>query len=56
MYGIVIAFQDFSPSLGVLGGRWIGLEHFRRFFSSYQAKNLITNTLALSIYGLVAGK
>ena len=54
MYGIVMAFQDFTPSQGVFGSPWVGLEHFRRFFSSYQAKNLIINTLALSIYGMVA--
>lgn len=32
MWGIVIAFQDYSPFLGVLGSEWVGLEHFKYFF------------------------
>lgn len=53
MYGILIAFEDYSPSLGVLGSPWVGLEHFKRFFRSYQASSLISNTVILSVYSMV---
>ena len=32
MYGIIIAFKDYMPSLGILGSPWVGLKHFQRFF------------------------
>lgn len=55
MYGIIIAFKNFSPSKGIWGSSWIGLENFRRFFHSYQSWRLIKNTLTLSITSLVFG-
>lgn len=53
LYGIQIAFRDFSPRLGFWKSEWVGLEHFKRFFSSYNFGTLIGNTLKLSIYGLL---
>ncbi|WP_409347104.1 ABC transporter permease [Paenibacillus sp. MBLB4367] len=53
MYGIQIAFKDFVPSLGIWGSKWVGLEHMRQFFRSYQFWNVIQNTLGISLYGLV---
>ena len=35
MYGVIIAFKDYSPKLGILGSNWVGFEHFKSFFSSY---------------------
>lgn len=55
MYGIQIAFKDFSPTLGITGSPWAGLKHFERFFSSHQFWRLIKNTLGVSLYQLIAG-
>jgi putative aldouronate transport system permease protein len=55
MYGVLIAFKDFTPSLGILGSPWVGFEHFERFFHSYQFWNLIKNSLGLSIFQLIIG-
>jgi putative aldouronate transport system permease protein len=55
MYGIQIAFKNFSPAKGIWGSPWVGLEQFARFFRSFQSKTVITNTLFLSLYGLAAG-
>lgn len=55
MYGILLAFKDFKVKLGITGSPWVGLEHFERFFSSYNCWALIKNTLVLSIYSLVVG-
>ena len=52
MFGIQIAFKNFTPSKGIWGSDWVGLKHFRTFFTSYQAKRVIVNTLRLSFYGL----
>jgi len=54
MYGIQIAFKKFTPGLGILGSPWIGFQHFTTFFNSYQFWSLLTNTLALSFYMLIA--
>ena len=55
MYGVQIAFKDFTPANGIEGSPWVGFENFQTFFNSYQSKNLIWNTITLSLYSLVAG-
>ena len=55
MYGLQIAFRDYSPGLGILGSQWVGLKHFLRFVSSPQFKIVVGNTLNLNILALVCG-
>ena len=55
MGGILIAFQDYTPTRGVLASRWVGLKHFTRFLSSPDFITYLLNTLKLSIYGLLWG-
>ncbi|MDR2417714.1 MAG: ABC transporter permease subunit [Treponema sp.] len=55
IYGIQIAFRDYSVRRGIWNSAWIGWDHFIRFFSGPDAAQIIWNTFALSIYGLVAG-
>ncbi len=53
MFGIVIAFQQFSPYLGFTGSPWVGLYHFRNLFAGSDFNMLLVNTLAISILNLV---
>jgi putative aldouronate transport system permease protein len=55
IYGLQIAFKNYSPSRGIWESPWIGLNHFARFFRSPLSWTYITNTLILSVYSLVAG-
>lgn len=55
LVGVVIAFKDFSPTLGIWDSPWVGFDNFIRFFKSYQFPITIKNTLILSIYGLAVG-
>lgn len=55
MYGVLIAFKDFSPMNGVWGSEWVGFDHFTRFLSSPNFSTLFLNTIKLSIFGLIAG-
>ena len=55
LYGIQIAFRDFSPRRGYLGSPFVGWKYFIRFFSSPDCGRLIRNTLTLSIYTLIVG-
>ena len=43
-----IAFRDFMPNDGVLGSRWVGLEHFQTFIKSFYFLELLRNTLFYS--------
>ena len=53
MYGIQIAFKDFKPSKGIWGSAWVGLKWFKRFFSSFQFNEILSNTLLLSVLLLI---
>ncbi|WP_308167028.1 ABC transporter permease subunit [Acetivibrio sp. MSJd-27] len=55
MYGVTMAFQDFNVSKGIFGSQWVGLKHFKEFFSSIYAWRTIRNTLLLSFYQLLFG-
>lgn len=55
MYGNIIAFKRFTPSMGIWGSEWVGLANFERFFNSFRFWPIIWNTVALSLYQLVAG-
>lgn len=54
MYGVLMAFQDYSPVKGIMGSNFVGLKHFKKFFSTYMAKQIISNTVILSGYSLLA--
>lgn len=54
MYGVLMAFQDYSPVKGIMGSNFVGLKHFKKFFSTYMAKQIISNTVILSGYSLIA--
>ncbi len=55
MYGILLAFKNYKVKLGILGSPWVGLDHFQRFFSAYNFRQLIGNTVGISVYSLIIG-
>jgi putative aldouronate transport system permease protein len=55
MYGIQIAFKNYRVRDGFWGSPWVGLQHFRTFFSNFQIKRFLLNTLEISAYSLLAG-
>ena len=55
MYGILIAFKNFSVRKGIMGSAWIGFDNFERLFNSYWFPITLKNTLTLSLLGLVIG-
>ena len=55
MYGNLIAFKRYVPSLGILGSPWVGFDNFLRFFQSYRFFQVLGNTFYLSFYDLVVG-
>ncbi|GGH52813.1 ABC transporter permease subunit [Frigidibacter albus] len=55
MYGLQIAFKDYSLFRGVAGSAWIGLEHFDTLFNNDQFLRALRNTVIISFYGLIFG-
>lgn len=53
MWGIVIAFQDYSPFRGIQGSEWVGLQHFTTLFANPDFALLFRNTLAISLLNLI---
>lgn len=55
MYGILIAFKDFSPVEGILKSDWAGFQYFREIFSGMFFWSVFKNTLIISFYKLLFG-
>lgn len=55
MYGLQIAFKDYSSKAGIEGSEWVGLQNLKKFFDLYQWPSYVMNTLALSFYSIFLG-
>lgn len=53
MYGIQIAFKDYSIFKGIEGSPWVGFKHFTEFLSSEYFIRVFKNTLIISLYSLL---
>lgn len=53
MVGIIMAFQDFNPGLGMFRSEWVGLENFRYLFSLNDSKQVFANTLIIAISKMI---
>ena len=56
MYGIVIAFQNFKPLLGIRRSAFVGLDNYARLFSLPATWNIFRNTLVIAIGKIVLGQ
>ena len=55
MYGLQIAFRRFNPTLGITKSPWVGITYFKQFFESYYFKDILWNTVSLSLFTMVIG-
>lgn len=53
MGGLVIAFKNYSPFIGIWNSPWVGFDQFKQFFSNNDFFKLLTNTLGISLMQLV---
>ena len=56
MYGIVIAFKNFSPRKGIMGSPWVGLENFERIFDLDMFWQAFKNTIVINLLKLIFGQ
>ncbi|WP_136604213.1 ABC transporter permease [Paenibacillus dokdonensis] len=54
MFGIVIAFQDFSPAKGFWGSDWVGLDNFRYMLEIPDSKRVFLNTIFIAVMKIIA--
>ncbi|QJD86883.1 ABC transporter permease [Cohnella herbarum] len=53
MYGILTAFKDFNPGIGILKSPWIGWENFQYMFELNDSKIIFRNTVAIAFAKMV---
>lgn len=52
MYGVQIAFRDFTTKGGIWGSAWVGLKYFKKFIAYPNFALLLKNTLSIGLYSL----
>ena len=53
MYGIIMAFKNYKPKLGILGSPWNGFDNFAKIFSKEKFWDAFTNTLMIGSVKIV---
>jgi putative aldouronate transport system permease protein len=55
MYGLIIAFKDYSVLDTIANAQWVGFKYFQDFFSDKMFWLVMKNTLGISLWKLVVG-
>ena len=50
IYGLQLAFKDLFPGRPISEATWVGLSHYKRFFSSLWFEPVIRNTVVISLF------
>ncbi len=55
MAGVVMAFQNYKPWLGIMKSEWVGLDNFRQIFAYKESVQIIINTLIIAVSKIIFG-
>ena len=55
MFGIIMAFENFKPTKGFFGSKWVGFENFIDLFSSEEFFQVFRNTIGMAFMNLTIG-
>lgn len=55
IWGVIIAFKDYSPYKGLIASKWVGLYHFKNFLLDPSFWKVMKNTITINIYSLLFG-
>ena len=55
MFGVVIAFQNFSPLKGIMNSEWVGLDNFSYALNLPFTPRVVWNTLYISVMKICLG-
>jgi putative aldouronate transport system permease protein len=53
MFGIVMAFQNYNPGMGILHSEWIGLDNFTYMFTLSDGALILRNTVMIAVMKIV---
>lgn len=53
MFGLVMAFQDFTPLRSFTGSEWVGLQNFKDMLALPTFWSVVRNTLAISVSKII---
>ncbi|AIQ51394.1 ABC transporter permease [Paenibacillus sp. FSL R7-0331] len=53
IFGIVIAFQDYQPGLGMLKSNWVGFENFKTIALLPDFMPALRNTLTIAVFKII---
>ncbi len=55
MFGLVMAFQDFEPTLGFFNSEWVGLQNFERLLQIPDIWTVVRNTFFIATMKILLG-
>lgn len=55
MGGLVMAFQNYKPWLGIMGSEFVGLDNFKQIFEFKESYQAIINTFIIAVSKMVLG-
>lgn len=55
MAGLVIAFKNYRPGLGIWGSDWVGFDNFIKFLKNYNFWRVFRNTITINFSTLIWG-
>lgn len=55
MGGLIMAFQNYKPWLGMSGSEFVGMENFRQIFEFRESYQAIINTLIIAVSKIILG-
>jgi len=53
MYGILIAFQNYNPFVGMAKSEWVWFEHFQKLFTDPDFFMILRNAFVISLFGVL---
>lgn len=53
IWGLALAFKNYSPYLGFLDSEWVGFQYFVEFFTNPDFLLLFRNTMAISLLNII---
>ncbi|MDT9721632.1 ABC transporter permease subunit [Paenibacillus sp. ClWae2A] len=55
MFGILMAFQDYTPAKGLFRSAWVGLENFKYMFEIPDSMKILRNTVVIALGKIIFG-
>ncbi|HAP21874.1 MAG TPA: sugar ABC transporter permease [Lachnospiraceae bacterium] len=55
MYGMQLAFREYSFTAGIAGGKFVGFKYFDQYFSSPMFLTTLKNTFTISVVSIIVG-